>query len=47
MLLLAPQRREARIGGILGMCTHVELASDAEFLDIFAESMALERFQLR
>lgn len=47
MLLLAPHRREARLGGILAMCSHVELAADAEFQDIYAESMALRRYTLR
>ena len=47
MLLLAPRRREARLEGIVGMTTHVELAADAEFEDIYAESMALRRYRLR
>lgn len=47
MLLLAPQRREARLKGILALCSHVELAAEAEFQDIYAESMALRRYSLR
>ncbi len=47
MLLLAPHRREARLKGILALCSHVELAAEAEFQDIYAESMALRRYSLR
>lgn len=47
LLLLAPSSREERIGGILSAAEHVELAADARFQDIFAESMALEPFRLR
>lgn len=47
MLLLAPQRREARLEGIVSMCTHVELAADAAFQEIYAENMALRRYRLR
>ena len=47
MLLLAPQRRGARLKGILALCSHVELAAEAEFQDIYAESMALRRYSLR
>ena len=47
MLLLAPHRRETRLKGILALCSHVELAADAEFQDIYAESMALRRYSLR
>ena len=47
MLLLAPHRRETRLKGILALCSHVELAAEAEFQDIYAESMALRRYSLR
>lgn len=47
LLLLAPSTREERIAGILSVVEHVELAADARFQDIFAESMALEPFRLR
>jgi uncharacterized 2Fe-2S/4Fe-4S cluster protein (DUF4445 family) len=47
MLLLEPGRREARLERILKMTTHVELASSAEFQDIYAESMALRPYGLR
>lgn len=47
MLLLAPGPRRERIESILSITSHVELAADAGFQDIFAESMALEPFRLR
>lgn len=47
LLLLSPSTREDRIGAILSIAEHVELAAAARFEDIFAESMALEPFRLR
>lgn len=47
MLLLEPERREARVEKIVKMTTHVELASSAEFQDIYAENMALRPYGLR
>ncbi len=47
LLLLSPSSREERVGGILSVTEHVELAADARFQDIFAESMALEPYRLR
>lgn len=46
MLLLTPASRGERIAAILAAAEHVELAADARFQDIFAESMALEPFHL-
>jgi uncharacterized 2Fe-2S/4Fe-4S cluster protein (DUF4445 family) len=46
LLLLCPSSREERIGAILSVAEHVELAADPRFEDIFAESMALEPFRL-
>jgi uncharacterized 2Fe-2S/4Fe-4S cluster protein (DUF4445 family) len=45
-LLLQPSAREARLRRLVGICTHVELASLAGFADQYAESMALAPFQL-
>jgi len=47
MLLLAPTLRAARLRRLLSLCRHVELAADAAFQDIYADSMALAPFQLR
>lgn len=47
MLLLQPSSREERIGRILAMTEHVELAADPAFQDLFAESMRLEPFRFR
>jgi uncharacterized 2Fe-2S/4Fe-4S cluster protein (DUF4445 family) len=47
MLLLEPSSREQRIARILAMTEHVELAADAAFQEIFAESMRLEPFRLQ
>ncbi len=47
MLLLAPARRDERLQRIIGMTSHVELAADPEFQDIYAESMALAPFTLK
>ncbi len=46
MLLLAPSQRTARLRRICAMAEHVELASDPQFQDIYAESMALRPFSL-
>lgn len=47
MLLLEPSSREERIGRILAMTEHVELAADPAFQEIFAENMRLEPFRMR
>ncbi len=47
MLLLEPSSRKERIARILAMTEHVELAADAAFQEIFAESMRLEPFRLQ
>jgi uncharacterized 2Fe-2S/4Fe-4S cluster protein (DUF4445 family) len=47
MLLLAPSKRESRLARLCAMTAHVELAADAEFQDIYAESMALRPYALR
>lgn len=46
-LLLAPAKRAQRIAGIISMTTHVELAADPQFQDIYAENMALRPYNLR
>lgn len=40
LLLLAPRRRGETIRDVLSRTEHIELASDAAFQDVFAESMA-------
>jgi uncharacterized 2Fe-2S/4Fe-4S cluster protein (DUF4445 family) len=46
MLLLSPTLRTARLQRLLSLCRHVELAADAAFQDIYAESMALAPYCL-
>jgi uncharacterized 2Fe-2S/4Fe-4S cluster protein (DUF4445 family) len=41
-LLLNPRKREQRLRSILSKATHVPLSADAEFQNIFAESMMLD-----
>jgi len=47
MLLLAPATRQARLRKIAALTRHVELASDPDFQDLFAERMAFARYWLR
>ena len=45
MLLLAPSTRQARLRKIAAMTRHIELASDPDFQDMFAERMAFTRYR--
>ncbi len=46
MLLLSPSARQQRLNRLLEQTTHVELAADPAFQDLFAESMILEPYSL-
>lgn len=46
MLLLSPSARQQRLTRLLERTTHVELAADPGFQDLFAESMILEPYAL-
>ncbi|MGJ5819818.1 ASKHA domain-containing protein [Paludibaculum fermentans] len=46
LLLLSPSARQQRLKRLLERTTHVELAADPAFQDLFAESMILEPYSL-
>ncbi|WP_321472899.1 ASKHA domain-containing protein [uncultured Paludibaculum sp.] len=46
ILLLTPSTRRERLERLLSITTHVELASDPDFQDLFAESMTLMSYTL-